>query len=62
MRTRHTEGELANTWQGGKNEWMSKDEILNLEPKFKDTTETLIGLEDPPQYTERTIVYAPSEY
>jgi ADP-ribose pyrophosphatase YjhB (NUDIX family)/predicted transcriptional regulator len=62
MHTKHVEGELANEWQGGKNAWMSKDEIQSLEPKFKDTAKTLAGLEDPPQYTERTIVYAPDEY
>jgi len=62
MRTKHVEGELTNEWQGGKNEWMSKNEIQGLEPKFKDTVETLEELEDPPRYTERTIVYKPGEY
>jgi ADP-ribose pyrophosphatase YjhB (NUDIX family) len=62
MRANSTEGELDDSWQGGENKWMNREEIQKLQPKFKDTDETLAGLEDPPFYAERTVAYDLSDY
>ena len=62
MYTSNPEGELDDSWQGGENKWMTRSEIQHLQPKFKDTDETLAGLEGPSSYTERTVTYKPNEY
>ena len=62
MHAELTEGALSHDWKGGKNQWMTQEQIQALEPKFKETQDVLTTLDRPAPYTERSVAYKPGEY